>query len=78
MPETEFQQFQNYAARKMLPHRRVEMYLAQIALLIAKTMGGRADAVLSDYLFDPVEQEAASTEDAKVFFAFNPRKKASE
>jgi hypothetical protein len=57
MTERELGQWRAYAAKRMLPMRRVELYLAQIALLVVKTMGGQADAKLSDYLFDP-EPEA--------------------
>lgn len=55
----------------MLPMRRMELHLAQIALKIVQTMGGNHDAVLRDYLFDPVEEDESSAEE---FFGFSPRK----
>lgn len=71
MPEWQFQQWQHYAAKKMLPHRRLELYLAQIALVLARVNGAK-NVSLTDFLFDPVEQGNAA--DAAEFFKFNPRK----
>jgi hypothetical protein len=71
MPEWQFQQWQHYAARRMLPQRRLELYLAQIAMWSAKAAGVQNDQ-LTDFLFDPVEDSA---DDAAVFFKFNPRPK---
>ena len=57
MTETELRAWQAYAARRMLPGRRLEMYLAQLAQLIHACMGGAKDKPLSAYLFDPPEVE---------------------
>ena len=77
MPEREFRDWQRYAARRMLPQRRVEMYLAQIAMLIAKTAGGAAGKGLDDFLLDPPPDEDAGPADdlaaAAEFFGFRPR-----
>jgi hypothetical protein len=79
MSEPEFQAWQVYAARRMLPQRRMEMYLAQIAMLIAATMGGVKNAELSDYLFDPAEPEHEPTaEEEAAFFEFKPRAKPAQ
>lgn len=77
MTEREFVAWQRYAARKMLPQRRLEVYLAQIAMLIAKTMGGHDDATLDDYLFDPADDAEPLDDDelvdeARDFFGFAP------
>jgi hypothetical protein len=45
MTEREFRAWEIYASRKMLPTRRIELYLAQIARAMA---GGK----ITDYLFD--------------------------
>jgi hypothetical protein len=49
----ELREWQTYAHRRLLPSRRLEFYLAQIALLIAKTMGGATKATLMDFLIQP-------------------------
>lgn len=56
MTETELRAWSTYTARRMLPMRRLEMHLAQIAQLIHSCMGGAKDKPLSAYLFDPVEE----------------------
>lgn len=56
----------------MLPSRRVELYLAQIALVVAKTAGAK-DVDLRDFLFDPDEE--LTTDDVHEFFDFKPRNK---
>ncbi len=82
--EREFQEWQQYAARKMLPARRLEMYLAQIAHWIASTMGGVKDAPLSDFMFDPLDSlsdddpGADTVAEAKLAFSFQPRTKRTE
>lgn len=68
MTERELHEWALYVRRRMLPQRRLELLLAQVALLIAKTMGGVKDAKLSDYLFDPSE-ELTDEGDAEEFTA---------
>lgn len=53
MTEQELRRWGWYAERRMLPMRRIELLLAQIALAVAKAMGGATDATLEDFLFDP-------------------------
>ena len=48
MTERELMQWQSYAARRMLPMRRLELYLAQIALVVVKAAGGAKNATLAD------------------------------
>lgn len=54
LSEKEFLKWDRYSTRYMLPQRRLEVYLAQIAMWIAKTgMQGMEGAVVQDFLFDP-------------------------
>lgn len=53
MSEREFQLWRRFAARFGMPSRRIELHLAQISLLIARTMGNARNARLKDFLFDP-------------------------
>lgn len=73
LPEGEFQDWQHYAAKRMLPMRRLELYLAQIAQKVVQSTG--ASAALSDFLFDPVEPSTVepTAEEEAAFFDFNPR-----
>jgi hypothetical protein len=78
MTEQELVWWSRYAATKMLPARRLELYLAQIAMMIAQTMGGAKNVRLRDFLFDPPDdepEEVADVEAAKAFFGFKPRKR---
>jgi len=76
LTEREFRAWDRYARRKMLPSRRVELYLAQIARYIAQTMGG-ADAPLSAFLFDPQPDapDEVDLDEMKKAFGFNPQRK---
>ncbi len=56
MEEHEFSQWMIYANKKMLPTRRLELHLAQISLVIARTMGSANNAKLSDFLFDRLNE----------------------
>jgi hypothetical protein len=67
--------YQHYAAKWMLPTRRLQMQLGQAALWSARA-AGVSDVDLSDFLFDPVED--SEDEDAETFFEFNPINKRSE
>ena len=65
----------------MLPQRRLELYLAQIAMLIAKTMGGAQNVRLTDFMFDPagpdIADEMTPEEEAEAF-GFRPAATAAE
>ena len=63
MSERELLRWGQYAQRRMLPWRRVELLLAQIALVTAKAMGAAKDATLEDFLFDPAPIDAERDED---------------
>jgi hypothetical protein len=79
LTERELHAWQAYAMRYQLPTRRLELYLAQIALCVAR-MAGAQDVMLQDFLFDPPAEVAPATqlEAAKEAFAFNPRKKRGQ
>lgn len=77
MTEAEFVQWQVYAGHKGFPFRRIEFHLANIARIIAATMGGQEDATLKDYLLDPIKSTQDTEENldaAKEAFGFAPRK----
>ena len=78
MTEREFQRWQKYARSRLLPTRRLEYYMAQIAQLIAITMGGAKDVGLQDYLIELRQEEVAEVVDleaARKAFGYNPRRK---
>jgi C4-dicarboxylate transporter len=78
MPERDFRRWIKYSNRKALPLRRLELYLAQIAMLIAHTMGG-SEAPLASFLFDPKAADEPVTkvamQELKQAFGFAPRRR---
>jgi hypothetical protein len=74
MTESDFRRWQAYAAKRMLPTRRLEVYMAQIAYLIARTMGNSSDAKLTDFLFDAPKAEDPE-QDLRDMFGFAPKPK---
>ncbi len=79
MTGVEFLLWQKYANRTALPLRRIELYLAQVALKISQIMGGNTDATIADYMFDPDDGDEGEGDDdspeaAAEFFGFAPRK----
>ena len=82
MTERELMQWQSYAARRMLPMRRLELYLAQIALVVVKAAGGAKNATLSDFMFDEApaadQDEDLSADDVAAFFGGTVIQKAKE
>lgn len=78
LPEADFTLLQVYAAKKMLPSRRIEMYLAQLTSVLAQVNGG--ECTTSDFLLDPEEEstvESVSAEEAQQAFGFSPYKKGA-
>ena len=64
--------YQRHAVRRMLPTRRIELQLAQLAMLLCQVNGNK-DVKLRDFLFEP---DAEVTEDEMhEFFDFKPRNK---
>lgn len=75
LPESEFRDWQRYAARRMLPSRRIELYLAQIAMQVA-LLHGVQNVDLSDFMFDPIDvdgEDEPTAEEEAAFFDFKPR-----
>lgn len=80
LPESEFRDWQRYAARRMLPTRRLEMQLAQIALQVAR-LAGVPNVSLEDFLFDPDDaagQDDPTAEEAPASWGFQPRNLGGE
>ena len=80
MPMRDLRALQTYATRRLLPSRRIEFYLAQLALLIARTMGGATKATLADFMLQmpreelpPHVDEEAHIEAMIEAFQFKPR-----
>ena len=76
MTEAEFNRWARYAYTHALPYKRIEMLLAQVSLLIARTMGGSKDAKLNDFMLQVRREEAPEVRpDARKVFNFQPRKR---
>lgn len=77
MSEREFRQWVKRAKSHWLPGARAEFYLAQIARLIAVTMGGVKDSTISDFMLDlePAGEPEDEVEVAREAFGFSPRKR---
>lgn len=78
LPEREFVLYQHYAAKRMLPWRRIQLQLARLSMIVAAANGAK-NIELSDFLFDPLEDAPQLTaeeqaESAREFFGFAPRK----
>lgn len=74
MTEAEFTSWRLHAAKYALPFRRLELQLAQIAMFIARYIGGASNDSIRDYLFDPPDP-VADVEAARKAFDYKPRKK---
>ncbi len=72
LPERDFLLYQKYAEKRALPLRRIELHLAQICSVMAQLQGNK-NSTLSDFLFDPVEEEELDGDDLLDFFDFKPR-----
>jgi hypothetical protein len=65
-----------YSGKKALPARRIEFYLAQIALCVMRAAGAEG-LTLKDFLFDQQEtneEPEDELEAAKLALEFKPRK----
>lgn len=77
MTERELREYQGYASRRMLPSRRLELYLAQIAFVVVKAAGGAQNATLKDFMFDRIEEDPdLDAEDVATFFGGTVVRKA--
>lgn len=63
MTERELLRWEMYANRRMLPWRRMELLIAQVSLVVAKSQGGAKNATLEDFLFEPDPIDAEIDED---------------
>jgi len=77
-----FMRYQHYAARFMLPARRLQLQLAQAAMWSARAAGVR-DVALADFLFEPTDPDPdqraeADPQVAAEFFGFSPLPKPKE
>jgi hypothetical protein len=85
MSLADLQLYQRYTARRGFPGRRVELLLAQVALVLAQVNGNK-DARLSHFLFDPPADDLPGSDEPPLsaeqaaqqvadFFGFAPRKR---
>jgi hypothetical protein len=72
LPSRELALYQQYAIKRMLPGRRMEMHMAQICSVLAQVNGNK-DVGTMDFLFDPEDDSIPDLEATKEFFGFNPR-----
>jgi len=74
MSNTQFLRWQKYAATRMFPSQRLELYLMQVAMIIGKVMGG-SKASLQDYVIErkATGDDEDNLEAAKEAFGFKPR-----
>ena len=73
MPEAEFLSWGQFAARRLLPWRRIELMLAQLTMYVAVTMGGAKNCKISDFLFDVDGHEEPTADEELAYFGFQPR-----
>jgi hypothetical protein len=77
MTEAEFRKWQRYASRKALPFPRLEVLLAQVAMMVAR-MGGAKNVTVKDFMLQEPEElpdNVTHIDVARRAFGFNPRKK---
>ncbi len=76
MTEAELQRWTVYVHRHSLPYRRIEMLLAQVSMLIARTMGGAKDVSLKDFMLkepdDALPANVTRIEDKRKAFGWDP------
>lgn len=82
MPERELNQWAMYAKQRVMPLQRIELYLAQVAWIVARAVGGSESAILSDFIIDfgneSEPEREPSFDDAAAAFGFNPRPKVKD
>lgn len=78
MTEEELHRWARYAARNALPFKRLEIMLAQLSAIIAKTMGGAKNVTANDFMLhapeDALPNNVTRIEVARRAFNFKPRK----
>lgn len=77
MPEAELQRWAIFARRNALPFRRLELMLAQLTTIVAKTAGAKNVKVSDFMLKEPEDDELPANvtrlEVARKAFGFAPR-----
>lgn len=80
MTEAELQQWALYAQKRSLPFARLELLLAQLSMIVARTMGGAKNAKVEDFMLREIEDaelpsNVTRIEAARKAFGFSPRKR---
>jgi hypothetical protein len=79
MTEAELNRWARYASSRGLPYKRIEVLLAQVSMLIARTMGGVKDAKVQDFMLKEAPEKLPANvtriEDKRKAFGWNPRKR---
>jgi hypothetical protein len=78
MTEAELNKWGLLARRRGLPWQRIELLLAQLTLIVARTMGGAKNAKVDDFMLKEPEElpeNVTRIDVARKAFGFNPRKK---
>lgn len=81
MTEAELQRWGLYARRHAFPFRRLELMLAQLSMIVARTMGGAKNAKVDDFMLrapdypDDLPDNVTRIELARKAFGFAPRKR---
>lgn len=82
MTEDELQRWTLYARRHSFPFRRIELLLAQLTLVVARSMGGAKNAKVQDFMLQEPEDELPSNvtriEAARKAFGFAPRNRKAK
>jgi hypothetical protein len=74
MPERVLKLYHAYGEQRGFPIRRLELYMAQLTLVVAKTFGGAKNAKLTDFLLDPT-RKPPEIDEVKMQLQFSPRKR---
>lgn len=79
MTHRELRQWVRYAREHAMPFRRLEFYMAQIALWVSRVATGNENGTVDDFMIDfgPVRNDDAppDVDAAKAAFGFAPRKR---
>jgi hypothetical protein len=78
MTEAELNGWGRLARRRGLPWQRIELLLAQLTLVVAKTMGGAKNVRVDDFMLKEPEvlpDNVTHIDIARKAFGFNPRRR---
>lgn len=68
MPERELRLWAKYASKRHLPRRRLEFYLANLALVTARVAGNK-DLTLADFMIDDKPPKKVTADEGANMFA---------